>query len=91
MIRIRTARFGVSQDVFARLLNVSVKTVQAWEQGRNTPGGATLRLIRLAQETPEILLKQVRLTRRRPLRGRSVAHPSTPRGRSKQKQTTPPR
>ncbi|HOD82331.1 MAG TPA: helix-turn-helix domain-containing protein [Phycisphaerae bacterium] len=71
---IRTDQFGVSQDVFARLLNVATKTVQAWEQGRNSPTGATLRLIRIAQEDPRILLKDIRVSRPRATRGRSKPH-----------------
>jgi len=88
IIRIRAEQFGVSQDVFAKLLNVSTKTVQAWEQGRNTPTGATLRLIRLAQESPNILLKQVRVSRPRSLRHRSHAHPNPSRQREEPKQAT---
>ncbi len=37
----------MSQNVFARLLNVSPKTVQSWEHGTRRPSQAALRLIQL--------------------------------------------
>jgi putative transcriptional regulator len=52
-LRIRKCR--VSQQVFAQLVNVAPQTVQAWEQGRNTPSGATLRLLRLFQTHPGVV------------------------------------
>ncbi len=85
--RIRAEQFGVSQEVFARLLNVAVKTVQAWEQGRNVPTGATLRLIRLAQKDPGILLGGVRISRRRPGHRQSQPHFSS--GGKRKAKTTP--
>jgi len=45
-----------SQAVFARLLNVSLKTVQAWEQGLRQPGDAALKLLTIARKNPEALL-----------------------------------
>src|SRR5688500_12345037 len=41
-------RLGYSQQVFARLLNVSPKTVQAWEQGTREPSGEALKLLAIA-------------------------------------------
>ncbi|MGH7480878.1 MAG: helix-turn-helix domain-containing protein [Longimicrobiales bacterium] len=46
----------VSQPVFADLLGVSKDTVQAWEQGKRNPEGASLRLLELAEKNPEALL-----------------------------------
>ena len=45
-----------SQAVFARHLNVSVKTVQSWEQGLGKPSGATLKLLSLVKIRPDILI-----------------------------------
>jgi len=45
-----------SQAVFARLLNVSLKTVQSWEQGVREPGDAALKLLTIARKNPEALL-----------------------------------
>jgi predicted RNase H-like HicB family nuclease/DNA-binding XRE family transcriptional regulator len=50
-------RLGVSQDRFARMLNVSVSSVRAWEQKLRQPDGPTLRLLELADRHPEILME----------------------------------
>ena len=50
-------RLNVSQAVFARYLNISVKTVQAWEQGHGKPSGASLKLLSIAKKNPKILLE----------------------------------
>ena len=49
-------QLNCSQAVFARLLNVSLKTVQAWEQGVREPGDAALKLLTIARKNPEALL-----------------------------------
>jgi putative transcriptional regulator len=46
-----------SQSVFARVLNVSTKTVQAWEQGARVPSDAALKLLTIAKKRPEALLE----------------------------------
>jgi putative transcriptional regulator len=50
---------GMSQAVFARMLNVSTKTVQSWEQGQRRPSQATLRLIQVFRKNPAGLLEVV--------------------------------
>lgn len=47
---------GLSQTDFARLLGVSVRTLQGWEQGRREPTGAAKTLLAIAQVMPEALL-----------------------------------
>ena len=47
-------RLGHSQQTFALLLNVSKKTVQAWEQGLRQPSDASLRLLAIADKHPEV-------------------------------------
>ena len=42
----------MSQAVFARLLNVSPKTVQSWEHGTRRPSQAALRLIQVFEQNP---------------------------------------
>ena len=40
----------VSQAVFARLLNISLSTVQKWEIGQKRPTGTALKLLHLVQD-----------------------------------------
>src|ERR1051325_4503976 len=49
IIRIRK-RLNYSQSTFAHLLNVSTKTVQAWEQGSRMPSDAGLKLLNIAKK-----------------------------------------
>jgi putative transcriptional regulator len=51
------AKTGLSQQEFARLLGVSARTLQDWEQGRRQPTGAAKTLLRVAAERPEVLLE----------------------------------
>jgi len=52
-----SARHAVklTQKEFARLLNVSIDSVQDWEQGRRSPRGTAKTLLRVAQNHPEVL------------------------------------
>jgi putative transcriptional regulator len=47
------AVLGASQAVFARFLGVSVKTVQAWEQGINTPTEIARRFMDEIRQNPQ--------------------------------------
>lgn len=51
------AKVGLSQQEFARLLGVSARTLQDWEQGRREPTGAAKMLLRVAASHPEVLLE----------------------------------
>ena len=46
---------GLSQSRFAKLLGVSVRTLQDWEQGRREPSGAAKTLLKVAELHPEVL------------------------------------
>lgn len=39
-----------SQGVFAKILNVSIKTVQSWESGQRSPSHAALRLLEIIEK-----------------------------------------
>jgi putative transcriptional regulator len=49
------AATGLSQAAFAKLLGVSVRTLQEWEQGRKEPSGAAATLLKVAARHPEVL------------------------------------
>lgn len=47
---------GLSQSEFARLIGVSVRTLQEWEQGRRAPSGPARTLLMVADKNPRALL-----------------------------------
>ena len=49
-------RLNVTQQAFAGLLGVSVRTIQDWEQGRRQPTGPAKTLLRIIDRNPEVLL-----------------------------------
>lgn len=53
-------QLGVSQPIFARLLGISEKTLQNWEQGRRKPTGPAKVLLRVAARHPKLLLETVK-------------------------------
>jgi putative transcriptional regulator len=59
--QVATARAatGLSQSAFAKLLGVSVRTLQEWEQGRKLPSGAAATLLKVASRHPEVLQELV--------------------------------
>ena len=54
-VMITRQKLGLSQSEFARLLGISPRTIQEWEQGRRNPQGAALSLLRIAQAKPDIV------------------------------------
>lgn len=48
---------GLTQVVFAKYMGVSVKTVEAWEAGRNHPEGTACRLLALTKADPQFPMK----------------------------------
>lgn len=46
----------VSQSQFARMIGVSVDTVQNWEQGRRTPRGPAMALLRVFEKNPKVVV-----------------------------------
>jgi len=50
---------GLSQRDFARLMRVSVKTLQNWEQHRRNPTGPASALLKIVSTAPELALKSL--------------------------------
>ncbi len=48
---------GLSQREFARLMRVSIKTLQNWEQCRRTPTGPAAALLKIVLTAPDVVLK----------------------------------
>lgn len=46
-------RLGKSQSAFARMIGVSVSTLQNWEQGRRRPDGPARALLQVAAANPK--------------------------------------
>jgi len=49
----------LTQAEFAKLLGVSVRTLQDWEQGRREPNAAAQTLIKVAEKHPKVLRELV--------------------------------
>jgi putative transcriptional regulator len=50
-------QLGISQPKFAKMIGVSVRTLENWEQGRSQPNGAAKALLRVAAYAPDVVLK----------------------------------
>jgi putative transcriptional regulator len=48
-------RLGKSQAEFARMIGVSVATLQNWEQGRRRPEGPARALLKVAAKNPKLV------------------------------------
>ena len=44
---------GLTQALFANYLGVSLKTVEAWESGRNKPNGSASRMLSITKSNPK--------------------------------------
>lgn len=69
------AKVGVLQSAFAKLIGVSLRTLQDWEQGRRQPTGAAQTLLRVASQHPEACtLPEIVYAQGASLRHRSIYH-----------------
>ena len=48
-------QLGLTQKLFAKVLGVSVKTVEAWESGNNHPNGSASRLLEIFKNKPYLI------------------------------------
>ena len=53
---------GLTQQAFADALGISVHTLRNWEQGRRSPDGPALALLRIAARHPSVLLENLPAT-----------------------------
>lgn len=52
-------QIGLSQSEFARLMRVSIKTLQNWEQHHRNPTGPAAALLKIVSTAPEVALKSL--------------------------------
>lgn len=52
-------QIGLSQSAFARLMRVSIKTLQNWEQHRRNPTGPAAALLQIVSTNPDVVLKSL--------------------------------
>ena len=50
-------QIGLSQSEFAQLMQVSIKTLQNWEQHRRNPTGPAAALLKIVLTAPDVALK----------------------------------
>ena len=51
---------GLTQTEFARAMGISVHTLRNWEQGRRTPEGPAIALLRIAARHPRVIRENLR-------------------------------
>lgn len=56
------SKLGISQQEFARMLGISVRTLENWEQKRRVPRGPTRILLKVAETHPEAVWDVVKPT-----------------------------
>jgi putative transcriptional regulator len=56
-VKVVREKIGLTQTEFAGLMQVSIKTLQNWEQGRRNPTGPAAALLRIVASSPELAIK----------------------------------
>ena len=56
-VKLIREKLDLSQSEFARLIKVSVRTLQNWEQGNRQPTGPAEVLLELVSKSPKIVLE----------------------------------
>jgi putative transcriptional regulator len=49
-------RLDLTQAEFSRMIGVSIKTLQNWEQGRREPEGSAKALLRVVEKEPQAVM-----------------------------------
>lgn len=49
----------LSQKMLSDVIGVSSKTVEAWEQGKNSPNGSSARILQILNNNPDIILNEL--------------------------------
>lgn len=49
----------LTQKTFAQTIGVSVKTIEAWEKGTNSPNGSASRLLELMDQKPDVVKEHI--------------------------------
>lgn len=73
-------QLDLTREQFARMIGVSERTVEGWEQGRRKPSGPALALLRVAARHPESVLDNMRALARYT---RPADHPGKPMPRAR--------
>ncbi|NOU23327.1 MAG: type II toxin-antitoxin system MqsA family antitoxin [Methyloglobulus sp.] len=55
LVRAARLKTGLSQQLFAEAIKTPVATLQGWEQGRFTPPGGVLCLLKIIENHPELV------------------------------------
>ena len=50
-------RMKMTQKQFSQAFGVSIKTVEAWENGRNRPNGVAMRLLEICEKKPDLFVE----------------------------------
>jgi len=58
-VRTIRERTKLSQSEFARLIGVSVKTLQNWEQDRRRPAGPAAALLKIIAHEPQLAVRAI--------------------------------
>ncbi len=56
-VKVVREQIGSTQSEFARLMRVSVRTLQNWEQHRRSPTGPAAALLKIVLTAPDVALK----------------------------------
>lgn len=54
-VAIARKKTGLTQADFAKMLDISKRTLEAWEQGKRNPSGAAKTLIKLCIQNPQAI------------------------------------